>query len=67
MEGVVILRIVIGPDGAVREAEVLRSPRFLDRPAVRAVRQWRYEPTVLYGEAVPVTMTETVRFHLGDP
>ena len=23
--------------------------------------------TVLYGEAVPVTMTETVRFHLGDP
>ena len=67
VEGVVILRIVIGPDGGVREAEVLRSPRFLDRPAVRAVRQWRYEPTVLYGEAVPVTMTETVRFHLGDP
>jgi TonB family protein len=60
--GVVILEIVIAPDGMVRDAKVLRSIPPLDAAALEAVRQWRYEPTLLNGVPVPVIMTVTVSF-----
>ena len=62
LHGVVILEIVIGTDGAVRDAKVLRSLPPFDRAALDAVRQWRYEPTLLNGVPVPVIMTVTVNF-----
>ena len=63
-EGLVILEAVIGEDGAVRSVRVLRSIPLLDRAAVDAVRQWRFTPTLLNGEPVPVVMTVTVGFVL---
>ena len=60
--GVVILEIIIGPDGAVTQAKVLRSIPLLDQAALDAARQWRYEPTLLNGAPVPVIMTVTVAF-----
>jgi outer membrane biosynthesis protein TonB len=33
---------------------------------VEAVRQWRFDPTLLNGEAVEVVMTVSVRFSLAD-
>ena len=65
VEGSVILEAIIGVDGAVREARVLRSIPLLDAAAVAAVRQWRYTPTTLNGIPVPVVMTVTVRFEIG--
>ena len=62
LRGVVIVEIVIGPDGAIRDAKVLRSIPLLDQAALDAVRQWRYEPTLLNGAPVPVIMTVTVNF-----
>ena len=64
VEGVVILEAVIGEDGSVREVKVLRSVPLLDSAASDAVRQWRFTPTLLNGEAVPVVMTVTVAFRL---
>jgi len=64
IEGVVILDIVIGEDGAVLDSQVLRSILALDRAAVNAVQQWRFAPTVLNGEPVEVEMTVTVNFTL---
>lgn len=64
IEGVVILEAVIGEDGAVRDVRVLRSIQLLDEAAVDAVRQWRFTPTLLNGEPVPVVMTVTVAFKL---
>jgi protein TonB len=64
VEGVVILEAVIGEDGAVRDVRVLRSIPLLDAAAVEAVRQWRFTPTLLNGEPVPVVMTITVSFKL---
>jgi periplasmic protein TonB len=60
--GVVILEIVIAPDGSVRDAKILRSIPLLNQAAIDAVRQWRYEPTLLNGAPVPVIMTVTVNF-----
>ncbi len=62
VQGVVILELVIGTDGAVSNARVLRSIPPLDQAALDAVRQWRYEPTLLNGVPVPVIMTATVNF-----
>jgi protein TonB len=64
VEGVVIIEAVIAVDGSVRDARVLRSQPLLDRAAVDAVRQWRYEPTRLNGVPVPVIVTVTVQFRL---
>jgi protein TonB len=64
VQGIVIIEIIIGTDGAVNEAKVLRSVPELDRAAVDAVMQWKYTPTLLNGEAVKVIMTVTVTFSL---
>jgi len=64
VEGIVILEAVIGEDGGVRDVRVLRSVQLLDEAAMDAVRQWRFTPTLLNGEPVPVVMTITVAFKL---
>jgi TonB family protein len=64
VQGVVILEIVVGADGAVSDARVLRSIPLLDEAALECVRQWRYEPTLLNGAPVPIVMTATVNFTL---
>jgi protein TonB len=64
VDGIVILEAVIGEDGGVRDVRVLRSIQLLDGAAVEAVRQWRFTPTLLNGEPVPVVMTITVAFRL---
>lgn len=64
IKGIVILEAVIGEDGAVREVRVLRSTPLLDQAAIDAVRQWRYTPTLLNGQPVPIVMTVTVGFDL---
>ena len=64
VQGIVIIEAVIGPDGAVRDAKVLRSIPLLDQAALDAVRQWVFTPTLLNGQPVPVIMTVTVQFTL---
>lgn len=64
VSGLVIIQATIGVDGLVVDAKVLRSMPLLDQAALDAVRQWRYSPTRLNGEIVPVVMTVTVHFEL---
>jgi len=64
MEGTVILEATIDATGVVRNVTVLRSVPMLDRAALEAVQHWRYTPTRLNGQAVPVIMTVTVTFSL---
>lgn len=63
-EGLVILEAVIDERGEVREVRVLRSEKLLDRAAMDAVKQWRFTPTLLNGQPVPIVMTVTVGFTL---
>ena len=55
---------VIGPDGKIQAARVLRSIPLLDQAALDAVKQWEFTPTLLNGVPVPVIMTVTVNFKL---
>ena len=67
VSGVVILEALIGVDGRVSDAKVLRSIPLLDQAALDAVRQWAYTPTLLNGVPVPIVMTVTVTFMLPPP
>lgn len=62
ISGVVILEATIDAEGAVVAVQMVRSVPGLDDAAIAAVRQWRYVPTWLNGQPVPVIMTVTVNF-----
>jgi protein TonB len=64
LRGIVIIDAIIGPDGRVTDAKVLRGIPMLDEAALAAVRQWVYTPTLLGGVPVPLEMTVTVNFRL---
>ncbi len=66
VQGVVIMEATISRTGEVSDVEVLRSVPLLDEAAVAAVRQWRYEPTLVDGEPVSILMTVTMNFRLRD-
>ena len=59
-----ILAAIIDLQGNVTNVRVLRSIALLDRAATEAVREWKYEPTLLNGIPVPIIMTVTVAFDL---
>jgi protein TonB len=63
LTGVAILEAVVDTSGGVQSVKVLRSAHpMLDREAVEALKQWRYKPLVLNGEASPFVLTVTFNF-----
>ncbi len=64
LAGTVRLRAIIAADGSVRQIDVISGNPLLAQPAVAAVREWRYRPTRLNGEAVEVETLITVNFVL---
>jgi protein TonB len=62
--GTVILEATVDEAGAVTAVSVLRSLPVLDQAAVKAVRQWRYQPLVLNGKPEPFILVVTVTFSL---
>jgi protein TonB len=64
VSGIVIIEAVVGSDGRVTSARILRSIALLDRAALDAVSQWVYTPTLFNGVPVSVIMTVTVTFTL---
>ena len=66
IQGLVILECQVSPQGKVESVKVLRSVPTLDEPAIEAVRQWVYTPTLINGVPVGVILTVTVNFVLRD-
>ena len=62
VEGSVVVRIVIDKAGNVVDAKAIAGPEILRGAAVDAVRQWRYEPSILSGQPVSVQMPVTIPF-----
>ena len=66
-QGTVLLRLLIGPDGQVQDAKILRSSGSdgLDRAAQAWVmRHWRYQPAMRGGAAVQGAVDVAVKFDL---
>jgi TonB family protein len=64
-QGTVVLWVVVGPDGRVRDMRVSRTLGMgLDEKAIDAVRQWRFEPARKNGQPVPVQVSIEVNFRL---
>jgi protein TonB len=64
VSGTVILQVRIDEEGNVEAVDVLSGHPLLVEAAVTAVRQWKYSPTLLNGEPVPVIGTVKVVFNL---
>jgi len=65
ISGTVRLHAIISKDGTVYQLEVVSGHPLLVQAALDAVRQWRYQPTLLNGEPVEVDTTVDVVFTLG--
>ena len=64
-QGVVVLYVIVGPDGKTRDVRVVRSLGLgLDEKAIEAVRTWRFEPAKKDGQPVPVAVNIEVNFSL---
>jgi protein TonB len=64
IEGTVVIDAVIDASGNVVEAKVVSGPPLLYMSAMEAIRQWKFEPTYLNGEPVPVRFMVTIEFQL---
>jgi protein TonB len=62
IRGMVVLHAIIAKDGTVQNLEVVTGHPLLAKAALDAVRQWRYRPYLLNGDAVEVDTTITVNF-----
>jgi TonB family protein len=65
VQGTVQLHVVIDINGNVKQVDVVSGPPDLTTAAVDAVKQWRYQPTLLNGDPVEVDTTVSVSFALG--
>ncbi len=67
IQGTVVLAVDVGTEGIVTDVKVEKGiaghPAFGDA-AVRAVRQWRFEPARLDGKPVSMTIKVPVKFAL---
>lgn len=64
-QGVVVLWVVVGPDGRTHDMRVQRSLGMgLDEKAMEAVRQWKFEPARKDGQPVAVQINVEVNFRL---
>jgi periplasmic protein TonB len=62
VQGDVQIRTTIDEFGRVKQMKVISGPSLLQRAAMDALRQWKYEPTKLDGKPVPVEIVVTVKF-----
>jgi TonB family protein len=65
INGSVILTVIVGKDGEVEHIDVKKSLRDdYDMSALDAVRQWKYEPYLVNGEAVEVETEVSITYSL---
>jgi periplasmic protein TonB len=64
MTGSVVIDAIIDEHGDVIEMKLVSGPPLLVQAALDAVRRWKYEPTYLNDQPVPVQLNVTVTFKL---
>jgi len=66
IQGVVRLDAVISKDGTIQDLKVISGHPLLVKSALEAVQRWRYQPTLLNGDAVEVATEIDVNFTLAE-
>jgi len=64
IEGTVKLHATIGADGSIKDLQPLSGPPPLFPAALTAVRQWRYNPTLLNGQPIETQEDISLVFRL---
>jgi TonB family protein len=67
IQGTVLLDTVVGKDGRVLEVHPASGPPELANAAMDAVKNWRFSPFTLDGDAIEVETTIGVEFRINDP
>jgi protein TonB len=62
IQGVVVLEALIGKDGSISSLRQISGHPLLLQAALVAVKQWKYQPTLLNGDPTEVITTVTVTF-----
>jgi TonB family protein len=65
--GEVQLRVLVAKDGAVKSVSLISGDPLLGQSAIEAVKQWRYQPTLVNGKPVEVETTVPVNYKLNAP
>jgi len=64
-QGMLVLWMIVAPDGRVHEVRVMRSAGMgLDERAIEAVKTWRFDPARKDGQPVAVQISVEVSFRL---
>ena len=65
IQGSVVFKLVVNAEGVVTQAVVLSSPsELLSKPALDAVRQFKFKPARLNDKAIAIQFRYTYRFEL---
>jgi len=67
IQGEVQVQILVGADGSVKEAKVIKNEsgaKDLEKAALEAVNKWKFEPGKLNGKSVEVNVIIPIRFKL---
>ena len=64
IEGTVRFDVVISKTGELSEIHLVSGNSLLVPAAMKAVKQWRYAPTLLNGEPVEIKTTIDINFNL---
>lgn len=62
VKGVVILQVVVDPEGKVADARALRGLAGATDRVIAAAKQWRYKPTIVDGKRVWIVLTVSVPY-----
>ncbi len=65
-QGTVKFEATISKEGTIEDLKLVSGPPLLVPAAMEAVKQWRYKPTLLNGDAVEVLTTIDVNFSLSN-
>jgi len=62
IQGTVGVEVLVGTDGTVDDAQILKSIPELDSAALEAARKWRFKPAIARGKPVAAWVAVPVRF-----
>ncbi len=64
IQGTVLLHVLVGKDGRVKNVKVKKGVTGLDDAAIRAIKQWVFKPALSNNKPVAVWVEVPMNFHL---